>query len=922
MIYDVLTNFDAGNVKYDKDTTDPRVPIEDLSRFYNNKIKIETTKIKDMEKALSEYATITDDVLGIEAHNEDQYNRMKDLRVKMGISDDIYPTDIKDLSNTAKLSMAKSKIKRYLDSPEMKMILEEQKKGNDYRSKANEIMSMNEPLGILAMKDYLEKYGNKSEKSYSGFELNINDYVPMDVDAEMKKLAEDIEREFVLEKDPNSPTGDGYLFINKNSQVTENGRAVFERKINALKNNKRFDNNMKSYIAMNSKDTDYNDPQAYNDFISEMMETHLGDKVVSTEVKKIDAKVVLGESGGSGSGKGGSSTSVYDGLKTEHERDVYRLRSYLESMPDLKDYDFDAVQTFSIPKDATFIGVQDEMVEDPNNKGQQIKSGRKKLVFKPKEGSNVEIPINKLSPGQQRKTLEAMEQQQQASSSPAPQPMSVEQQQAQKQDVTINNPVRAKAVTDLGLKKNSGAYMDSTWVYRGDSGKVVMIPDAVPIAQQGFNVKTASGQKAENYHLARSTANKAKPFVDSLGDYEITEAGTDTVRGGHNSPKHYDGTTFDLALRGSDANDPDRIFDTILKAKSSGFVPQFETNDLALSQKINAKINAYNARNVNDPIEKKTLFDSKYKNHFSIYDNEPIDVVKEGQVPALDVASPNNNSDYNEFVKANNLKNRSKEDVVEFNAKYLQANYKPIYEKLLDGNDKILLGDAQSVMSIISQSKTMADYMNKNSDEVSDILKFIKNTGVQDQLMDSEIENTYNPIIAQTPNSKFNDAEKMILLHVSGVTGGKEYINGKRQARTGYELLEQYGFIDGDEYNPDDARARQVIAQLNKTSQQEASLFKLALKRANGEVNRNTDPKEIISLIETEGQKYPYGAVNSNSTAVGRYQFMWSDHKDRIKKLLEGYIEEVDQNENIDVPLPIQNDSISGSNNNARFGIN
>lgn len=918
MIYDVLADFNAGDVKYNKDTTDPRVPVDSLSKFYNNKIKIETTKIKDMEKALSEYSTLTDEVLGIEVHNEDQYKRMKDLRMKYNITDDIYPTDIKDLSNTAKLSQAKSKLKRYINSPEMKMILDEQKKGNDYRSKADEIMSMNEPLGILAMKDYLEKYGNKSEKSYAGFDLNINDYVPMDVDDEIAKLAASIEKEYRLEKDPTSPTGDGYLFINKISEATEDGRAIFERKMNALRNNRRFDNNMKSYIAMNSPETDYNDPNAYSDFVTEMMNTHLGPKVVSTDVKKIDAKVVLGE-GGTGTSSSGSRTPISDSLKTEHERDVYNLRTYLESREDLKDYDFSGIQTFRVPKDATFIDVVTK--KDVKNGGQEITEA----VFKLKDGTDIKIPINKIGEGKTRTTLAEMEAAQSSASSPVPSASSSgATTQQNKEDVTINNPERAKVVSDLKLSSGKGGYaQNGQWAYRGDSGKVVLINDPVPLAPQGFNLKP--NKPLTDYHLTKSTANKAKPFVDSIGDYMITEAGTDTVPGGHKSLKHYDGTTFDMSLKGADANDPNRLFETILKANQSGLSAQFESKDKDLVDKLNRKIAAHNARNQDNQITKNAII-VPYPNHFSVYDDNPIKVVGEGQIPALDMASEDRNASYNDFVKANNLKNRSAEEVVEFNANYLKTNYKSVYDALADKDNVPEFGKIQATMSLISQSEGVAKYLKNNPREVSDMIKFVQSPAIQELYMDNVITSDYQPIIANNPSSKFSNDEKLILLHVEGTGEGTKVIKGQIPAMTGIEMLEKYGFIQDDEYIPDDAKANKIIANLEKQnssgiSQGLASIFKLALKKVNGEIPAKADPKEVIAAIETGSANGEYGKVNPRTPAIGKYQFMWNAHKDNIKKLLKGYEPTVEEVENIDVPLPPQSDSIAGSNNNARFGI-
>ena len=290
MIYDVATYFSGDNISYHPDRTDVLVPTTGLTNFVQNKIKIETSKLADIENAFNSMQALKDDVLGIDVQNVDQYNRLKNIRTKYGIDDNFFDFSMDDLSNTGKIIQLENKVKRLTNDYEYKSILDEQKKANKFLEDINVIASLNEPLAIIAKKDYIEKYGNRSEKSFTGFELNINDYTPIDIDAEMEKVAKDIEREYRLEKDPNSPEGDGYIFVNKISGVTENGRSIFERKMDQMGANKNFSNNVKSYIALNSPDADYNDPEVYSDFITNMMEDHLGDKVVSTESKKIDSE--------------------------------------------------------------------------------------------------------------------------------------------------------------------------------------------------------------------------------------------------------------------------------------------------------------------------------------------------------------------------------------------------------------------------------------------------------------------------------------------------------------------------------------------------------------------------------------------------------------------------------------------------------
>lgn len=908
MIYDVLTSFNSGSVRYDKDTTDPSIPIEGLSNFVQNRITIESTKLADIEKSFEQYNTMQDDILGIEIHNEDQYNRIKDSRIRMGISDDFFNFSLEDLSNTAKVTQAKNKVKRFVYSPEMVSILEEQKEANDYMKKVAKINSVNPGLAVLAKKDYIEKYGNKKERTFSGFELDINNYVPLDVDAEIANVAKDIQREYRLERDPNSPTGDGYVFINKVSGVTESGKEIFKRKMDALRQNKRFDNNVNSMIALNSESGDYNDAAAKDLFIETMMNDHLSDKIESVEVKKVELpKVVVDKDGKKTkvtTNADGTTTvktkedvvkEVMSKRATEGERRAAELRMYYEEDPAYKDYDF---TKFDI--DVRYVkGVAQTPVIDP-------KTGNLNISFMDNGGVTATISIPKMKPGQKREVLVDFDEESQTITK-TPAQVKAEQEanaaaiKQQKEDVTVNNPARKQSVDDAGVNKNysGGSTSDGKWVYKGagSGGKVVVIDDPVNVKAIGLKTKDHTrNNNGKDMHLNKSTAMKAKEFHDNLGvDYEITEAGTDTLDAnfnGHKNRKHYDGTAYDFSLRGDKANDVDTIIETMKKATASGLRAQFESSDAALVDKINRKVNGYNIENPNNKINGSATSDHRITGpHFSVYDDAPVeDMVKKGDVVAVDMAG-SGNPDYAAYVEQNKMKNISKEDVLDKNLDYLKTKHKPVFDALIKENGgNISGGQSQAVMGLISQSKKLGDYLNKNPKDAINVYKFSQSPEFQEMYMDILVEDYVDKIKTLPAKSKFSDFEKLVILHTAGINGGAEMIKGTRSMMTGTELLKKHGFLVGGEYDYTEAKYKKALASM--ANDVERSVFKLKIMEANGTLDAlNGNIKEIIGEIETNSKQYGqkrFMIVNPSSTAIGKYQIVWSQHADVLNRMLNG----------------------------------
>lgn len=879
MIYDVNSHF-SSDISYHPDKADVSIPVDSIGKFFTNKLKLQTSKLADIEKAFGEYQKVKDDVLAIDVHNKDQYDRVKGARNRYGIDDSLFDMTIEDLSNKGKVLQVQNKAKRFFEDPEMKSIFEEQKKANKFMEDVNKISGQNEPLGIIAKKDFLDRYASKEQRSFGGFDLNIEDYLPMDVDAEMEKLAKDIEREYRLEKDPNSPVDDGYIFVNKISGVTENGRDVFQRKLDQMSGNRGFQNNIKSYIALNSPDADYNDPEVYRDFITVMMEDHLGDKVVSVESKKVDPDIYdTNGVGGSGSGKKVPSTL--------EERKVYEVRQMLESNPAFNAYDLSNLGMYwgssMRLKEQPYIDDKERTIISPDGKEQKVK-GNGDLVIPVISGTDnaSEIRIPKMGQGQKRSTVEdeygaaqQKEAQQQASAGGSNQSKKV----VSPNDITINNPDRMKIVESAGIQsKGTGGYtQDGQWVFVGDSGKVVVIEEPVNLSENGFKLKpNKKADGVKGYHLSASTADKAKRFHDSLGyDYLITEAGTETLpsnfKSGHQNKMHYDGTSYDFSLMKNDMSDPDKIFDAIRKGSDQDLDVVFETKDRDLHDKVLKKVTAYNAANPGKKLKLPLVLAAITGNHFSVYDKNPVSkIIKPGDVKSIDYAGKGN-MDYAQFVAANDLQNSSIDKVKGMNYIYLSTGKRaPIYNALAGPQGQFVSPeDGNDMVGIFAQSKYMEDYLIKNPGESRAVLNFIKNPMVQEKTMDFLLEDYTRQINNSKKNlSKWDEDELFYIVHHDG---SLSKIDGYKN---GDQLLYQFGM--------------NIDAAKKALGESEFSIYRLAYLKANGDITDDTSVKDKIAYIEANPKQYSnqYMAANPISTALGKYQIVWSEHKDKIASFL------------------------------------
>ncbi len=830
-------------------------------------------------------------MLGLEIHNGEQYKKIQQIQQAAGINKDTFNIGLEDLNNTAKRVQMLNSVKKVTGSGDYKRILEDQKKAKDYLAEAEKIASQNEVLSIMAKNDFLNQYASKEEKDYMGFRLNIDDYKPIDIDAEISNIAKGIDQEYEYVEDMSSP--DGYTLIHKVSRATATGKEIFDMRFNQLKANKRFKNNLNSYLAINDPETDYNNPETYNKFLDSITKRYLSDKVVSSDLKQTKVPTTSGTNSGQGSTN--KTTSGPPQFKTASERKAYEWRKHYEGNPDYDNYDFSEFQLI-VNEIPNFIKTGEKI--EPN--------GDLKITYKDETGKQVStIIIPKMKKGASRVTVENMDTVPQI---PASAETTPQEPVKAKTGVTVkDDPARAQAVAELGLKNNTGG-MDSTgqWVYKGDVGEVVIIKEPA-------NVQ-AKGLKSNNpdHHLDKSTADKAKALHQDLGyDYLITEAGVDSLnKSKHKAEGHYNGTAYDFALKGEDRDKLESVVNTIVKAQKNGLKAVYEPSTVGHYNDIMSKMKAYDIKNGTSFSKTGILHPSITKstgNHFSVYNNEsPAESNTQGwnnwadndngsSWIANNVESKNSNyiGDYKSHM-AKLPKNASSLDVARSNMDYFKKNFKNAYKEFAKYRDfgaeyekgsknQVFEEETHSIlganmMGILMQSKELASHIEKNPDQIWDLTKFVESPAAQEHYMDNVLMPKYKEAMSgidKNKLSKYSEAERYYILHHDGIPSGKANLKTGRY-RSGKELLEKYMIDDEGNFRSGPNALNSALNSI--TSETERGLLKIAYNDIEGE---DLGIKEQIANIEVNpqyGENGVYRIGNPKSTAVGKYQIMWSAH--------------------------------------------
>lgn len=162
--------------------------------------QVDDTRLKsfqEIEDAFNSINSVYDDLTAVRLDSPLHRKEMKDLKKKHRLLDDDLKLDLDDPSLSSKVATMKTRASVLSKDPVMTRILRETTLADQYLAAADELYGINQTLGLMARKDFMERYSSREERDLTaGFDLNINAYLPMDVDA---AIAAEMERSLQLE---------------------------------------------------------------------------------------------------------------------------------------------------------------------------------------------------------------------------------------------------------------------------------------------------------------------------------------------------------------------------------------------------------------------------------------------------------------------------------------------------------------------------------------------------------------------------------------------------------------------------------------------------------------------------------------------------------------------------------------------------
>lgn len=339
-------------VNYAKDLS-----IDALITMENKKSEAKSKNLADIEKKLVEYQSVQDDVLGMEVGSKWQKEILDKRRAVYGIDDNSLSNVTYDmLSNTPIVSSLKDKASKFGKDFMVKSVIEDQAKLKKYSDETDAIYAVNPALGLLAKEEMLN-YMNSDERSYLGFPLSSAAFKPVDVQGEIKKIVDDLPKDYSFVVDPNEVSG--YKVIEKSSQrrVSGDAASLVQSKVGELRRSEVFNNNVKAIMGANGYAMD--DESAVNNWINQMVaannpkiteDANLKEKSdrdlgVGSYAPKVP-KVSRSSSGGGGGRNGGGGNPLTQNMwpylgegepTAEHKNNANEARAISNTYPE---YDY------------------------------------------------------------------------------------------------------------------------------------------------------------------------------------------------------------------------------------------------------------------------------------------------------------------------------------------------------------------------------------------------------------------------------------------------------------------------------------------------------------------------------------------------------------------------------------------------------
>ena len=257
----------------------------------------------DIESNFAALSSSLDPLLSIQRDNLAQYDEVENLKKKYSLTDDDFSKiDVRDFSNPGQVTKYTTRLKKMLNDPAYKRLATEQSQAAKYREQVAELESVSPSMALLAKKDYLENYvsSKKRQSGAFGFDIDINKYVPLDVDKVLKAKIDERFADSKFIKTKIDDTGRLILVqegVEKKIDKKEYNN-ILDGLVDELSQDPAFANNLKAYKALNGGGN-LNSEEGKKAIYDGWIQSYLQPKITEITTEKIrKGDIVVGANGG------------------------------------------------------------------------------------------------------------------------------------------------------------------------------------------------------------------------------------------------------------------------------------------------------------------------------------------------------------------------------------------------------------------------------------------------------------------------------------------------------------------------------------------------------------------------------------------------------------------------------------------------
>lgn len=235
----------------------PFMEFDSISSALDNYATKEESDVANAEENFNNIVEFHDKVIGEKFDNTRQRDVFERARKDIGIDDNAFKVSMNDLRDDYKMRSIRSKVGQIYERADVKEVLFEQKRGNEFLDYVYKLKDMNPALYKKALSQY-NKYRNGD---VSGFSLLPQEYTPIDVTSTIAKS---------LELIPQIDTSDlktkhGYVY---EEIVKQRSKKAIQSVMDNLNNNAIFKNNLEAMFTKPDGTYDEAAAKAYVDKIA------------------------------------------------------------------------------------------------------------------------------------------------------------------------------------------------------------------------------------------------------------------------------------------------------------------------------------------------------------------------------------------------------------------------------------------------------------------------------------------------------------------------------------------------------------------------------------------------------------------------------------------------------------------------------